>query len=242
MVTTYAYFWPERASVLPFYPRGPGQLITNEAQFAGVALGVAQPDLFIRASIGTPVGIFDRMPDPWHVNPNGLLNMQSGRPAPGHALVEWMPYGQDAPPGHVDLRGLEEAILEPGADFTQWYVPWRLVLDLGLSSGLDTSDAFSRRFASLTQVRYTTVPILLLGAGNGLIRHRARRPRSTCRTSRRRPRTWRSRSWRGSRTWISRTPTTTRRSRRFSAGSTAWYTRPAGNLRGGAPAFRSRRT
>jgi len=44
------------------------------------------------------------------------------------------------------------------------------VLDLGLSSGLDTSDAFSRRFASLTQVRYTTVPVLLLGAGNGLIR------------------------------------------------------------------------
>jgi len=170
VVTTYAYFEPGRASVLPFYPRGPGQPITNEAQFAGSLSDVAQPDLFIRASIGTPVGIFDRMPDPWHVNPNGLLNMQSGRPAPGHALIEWMPYGQDAPPGHVNLRGLEEAILEQGADFTQWYVPWRLVLDLGLSSGLDTSDAFSRRFASLTQVRYTTVPVLLLGAGNGLIR------------------------------------------------------------------------
>jgi len=170
VVTTYAYFWRERASILPFYPRGPGQLIDNEALFAGVLSDQTQPDLFIRASIGSPLGIFDRMPDPWHVNPDGLLNMQSGRPAPGHALVEWMPYGPDAPPGHVDLRGLEEAVLEPGADFTQWYVPWRLVLDLGLAASLDTSDPFARRFASLTQVRYTTVPILLLGAGNGLIR------------------------------------------------------------------------
>ena len=170
VVTLYAYYQASRPSTLPFYPRGPGQPITNEAQFAGALSDLTQPDLFIRASIGTPIGIFNRMPDPWHVNPDGLLDMQSGRPAPGHTLIDWMPYGDNPPAGHVDLRALEAAILEPGADFTQWYVPWRLVLDLGLSSGLDTTDAFSRRFVSLTQVRYTTVPILLLGAGNGLIR------------------------------------------------------------------------
>jgi hypothetical protein len=170
IITTYAYFQPDRASTLPFYPRGAGQAIDNEALFAGVLSDQTQPDLFIRTSIGSPVGVFDRVPDPAHINPNGLLVMPSGRPAPGHALVEWMPYGDDPPPGRVDLRSLETAILEPGADFTQWYVPWRLVLDLGLSSGLDTSDEFSRRFVSLTQVRFTTVPILVLGAGNGLIR------------------------------------------------------------------------
>ena len=170
IITTYAYFWPQRASRLPFYPRGAGQAITNEALLAGVLSDQTQPDLFIRASIGVPVGIFERVPDPWSINRNGLLKMSTGRPAPGRALVEWTPYPKDPPPGHVDLRRLESAILEPGADFTQWYVPWRLVLDLGLSAGLDTSDEFSRGFASLTQVRHTTVPILILGAGQGLIR------------------------------------------------------------------------
>jgi len=58
----------------------------------------------------------------------------------------------------------------PGGDFTEWYMPWRLILDLGLAAQLDTSDAFAREYVSLTQVRYTALPVLIIGAGAGLIR------------------------------------------------------------------------
>jgi hypothetical protein len=49
-------------------------------------------------------------------------------------------------------------------------MPWRLLLDLGLSLGLNTADPFSRRYVSLTQVRYVDLPMLILGAGRGLLR------------------------------------------------------------------------
>jgi len=169
IIALYAYLRPDSASYLPFHPRK-GLPITNEALLAGVLSSQMQPDLFIRASIGVPWGIFRRVPDPAELNRAGLLDLQSGRPAPGEASIRWIPSDQPTPRPRVDLRALEEAILRPGADFTQWYMPWRLFLDLGLAAQLDTSDPFARQYMSLTQVRYISLPLLIIGAGEGLIR------------------------------------------------------------------------
>lgn len=170
VIATYAYLRPQEPSHNPFYPKR-RLPITNEALLGAVLSDRMQPDLFIRASVGRPLGVFPRIPDPANANPGGLLDLEHGRPAPGQTLIRWLPYEPGhAPPGHVDLRALEEAILRPGGDFTQWYMPWRLLLDLGLAIHLDTSDAFARQFLSLTQVRYTTLPVLIIGAGLGLVR------------------------------------------------------------------------
>ncbi|HXX36641.1 MAG TPA: hypothetical protein VEP50_00615 [bacterium] len=169
VIAVYAYLQPDAPSRLPFPPRD-GLAITNEALLGGILSDQTQPDQLVRASVGAPLGIFKRISDPASINPDGLLDLSHGRPAPGHALIEWIPYTRSVPRGRVDLRELATAMLRPGADFTQWYVPWRLVLDLGLAARLDTSDEFARRYASLTQVRYTAIPVLILGAGDGLIR------------------------------------------------------------------------
>jgi hypothetical protein len=171
VITVYAYLRPEERSPLPFHPRD-GLAITNEALLGAVLSDQMQPDLFVRASVGRPLGIFPRIPDPANVNPEGLLDLSRGRPLPGQALIRW-PSSQKrhAPPGHVDLEALEEAILRPGGDFTEWYVPWRLVLDVGLAAHLDTSDEFARQFLSVTQTHYMQLPVLIVGAGRGLVRH-----------------------------------------------------------------------
>ena len=168
-VAVYAYLQPDAPSRLPFYPRN-GLPITNEALLAAVLSDQMQPDIFIRASIGSPLGVFDRMNDPAGIQPGGLLKLSTGRPVAGETLIRWIPYDRSTPRGLVDLRRLEAAILRSEGDFTQWYMPWRLVLDLGLSLGLDTTDEFARRYVSLTQMQYVDLPILLLGAGRGLIR------------------------------------------------------------------------
>ena len=168
-LAVYAYLRPDAPSTIPGYPRN-GLSITNEALLAAILSDQMEPDMFIRASIGSPLGVFDRMPDPANISPNGLLKLSTGRPVPGERLIKWIPYDRSTPRGLVDLRALEAAILRPDGDFTEWYMPWRLVLDLGLSLNLDTSGDFARRYVSLTQVQYVNVPILLLGAGRGLIR------------------------------------------------------------------------
>ncbi|HLY22113.1 MAG TPA: hypothetical protein VKT83_06550 [bacterium] len=168
-VAVYAYLRPDASSRLPGYPRN-GLPITNEALLGAVLSDQMEPDMFIRASIGSPLGSFDRMPDPAGISPNGLLKLSTGRPVPGQTLIQWIPYDRSTPRGLVDLRALEGAILRPDGDFTAWYMPWRLVLDLGLSLNLDTSGEFARQYVSLTQMQYVDLPILLLGAGRGLIR------------------------------------------------------------------------
>jgi len=168
-IAVYAFLQPDAPSRLPGYPRN-GIAITNEALLAAILSDEMEPDIFIRASIGEPLGVFDRMPDPAGIARQGLLKLSTGRPAPGQTLIRWIPYDRSTPRGRVDLRALEAAILRPDGDFTQWYMPWRLVLDLGLSLNLDTSDEFARRYVSLTQMRYVNLPILILGAGRGLIR------------------------------------------------------------------------
>ena len=168
-VAVYAYLRPDAASTIPGYPRN-GLAITNEALLAAILSDQMEPDMFIRASIGSPLGVFDRMPDPANISPTGLLKLSTGRPVAGQSLIQWIPYDRSTPRGLVDLRALEAAILRPDGDFTEWYMPWRLVLDLGLSLNLDTSGEFARRYVSLTQMQYVDVPILLLGAGRGLVR------------------------------------------------------------------------
>ncbi len=168
VIAAYAYLRPDDASYFPFPPRR-GLSITNEALLGAILSDRVQPDLFIRTSVGIPRGIFQRVPDLEGLVPGGLLDLRTGEPVPGDTLIRWVPYGPNTP-GRVDLRMLEEAMMQPHGDFTQWYVPWRLVLDIGLAADLDTSDPFGRRYLSLTQVRYTSLPILIIGAGHGLIR------------------------------------------------------------------------
>ena len=168
-VAVYAYLRPDEPSRLPGHPRN-GLPITNEAVLGAVLSDQMEPDMFIRASIGSPLGIFERMPDPANIAPDGLLKVSTGRPVPGETLIKWIPYDRSTPRGLVDLRALEAAILRPDGDFTEWYMPWRLVLDLGLSLSLDTSGEFARQYVSLTQMQYMDLPILVLGAGRGLIR------------------------------------------------------------------------
>lgn len=174
VIAVYAFLRPEEASYLPFSPRK-GLAISNEALLGAVLSSDMQKDFFIRTSVGVAAGVFPRIPDPAHVNPRGLFDLASGRPIPSERLIRWIPYEERTPRPLVDLQALEAAILQPGADFTQWYTPWRLLLDLGLPNELDTSDPFARQFASLTQVRYTRLPLLIIGGEEGLVR----RPETT---------------------------------------------------------------
>ncbi|HKV44781.1 MAG TPA: hypothetical protein VJT32_08925 [bacterium] len=168
VVSVYAYLKPHDRSYFPFYPRR-GLAITNSALLAAIFSDQMQPDRFVRAAVEGPTGVFKRVDDPTGINPNGLLDLQSGRPAPGHSLIDLSEH--EAQPGvRVHLRQLLDAILRPGGEFTEWYFPWRIVLDLGLADTLDTSDVFSRQYMNLTHVRDTDVPMLIIGAGHGLVR------------------------------------------------------------------------
>ena len=168
IVSVYAYLRPDDASYFPFYPRR-GLAISNEALLAAIFSDQMQPDVFVRASVETPVGVFKRVPDPANINPQGLLDLQSGRPVPGARLIH-MPAADPNPAVRVRIREFTRAILRPGGDFTEWYFPWRIILDLGLAADLDTGDVFARRYMSLSHVAETTLPMLIIGAGRGLIR------------------------------------------------------------------------
>src|SRR5262249_10212634 len=76
----------------------------------------------------------------------------------------------ERPRPRVPIRMLLRAILRPGADFTEWYFPWRLALDLGLAASFEPGDEFAKRYFSLDHVRDTALPMLILGAGQGLVR------------------------------------------------------------------------
>ncbi len=169
VVSVYGYLRPDSASYFPFYPRRFGLQITNEALVAALVSDQMQADRLIRANVEQPIGIFAKVPDRTYINHHGLLDLQSGYPAPGEALIR-LPRPGERPRPRVPIRMLLRAILRPGADFTEWYFPWRLVLDLGLAASLEPGDAFAQRYFSLNRVRDTALPMLILGAGHGLVR------------------------------------------------------------------------
>jgi hypothetical protein len=168
VVSAYALLRPHDASYYPFYPRR-GLHITNEALAAAIFSDQIQPDKLIRANVEVPRGIFATVSDPERINPRGLLDLQSGYPMRGDSLIHLSDEPQGTRPP-VQIRKLLEAILRPGADFTEWYFPWRLALDLGLAASLEPSDAFARQYIRLMHVRETALPMLILGAGHGLVR------------------------------------------------------------------------
>ena len=168
VLCAYAYLRPGEASYFPYYPRR-GLAITNDALLAAVLSDQMQPDLLIRATIPPPLGVFQRVLDPAGLNPRGLFDLQTGQPMPGEPVIRVAPEDPHTPP-RVSLRTLLGAILRPGADFTQWYLPWRLVLDVGLAADLQPSTPFAQQFVGLTHMRDTALPILIVGAGHGLIR------------------------------------------------------------------------
>ncbi|HYM91619.1 MAG TPA: hypothetical protein VEW91_08310 [bacterium] len=167
VVSVYALLRPEAASYFPFFPRR-GLKITNDALAAAIFSDQMQPDALVRAGVELPLGVFDRVSDPAYVNRRGLLDLQSGQPAPGEPLIR-LPRDPDPRP-RVPIRTLLEAILQPGGDFTVWYFPWRLVLDVALVAAIDPHDQFARRYASLTHIGDTRLPMLIVGAGHGLVR------------------------------------------------------------------------
>lgn len=169
VVSVYAFLRPRSASYFPFYPRRLGLRITNEALAAAIFSDQMQPDALIRADVERPIGIFATVTDETGINPRGLLDLQSGYPAAGDALIH-LPDGPQEPRPRVPIRQLLAAILRPGANFTEWYFPWRLVLDLGLAASFEPSDAFARSYIRLTHVRDTRLPMLIIGAGRGLVR------------------------------------------------------------------------
>lgn len=168
VLSVYAYLRPKAASYFPFPPRR-GLRITNEALVAAIFSDEMQPDRLIRANVERPIGVFARFPDPTNINRNGLLDLHSGYPAPGESLIR-LPEGTSTPRPRVSIQKLLSAILLPGGDFTEWYFPWRIVLDLGLASTLAPSDAFAQQYMSLTHVGDTALPMLIIGAGGGLVR------------------------------------------------------------------------
>jgi alpha-beta hydrolase superfamily lysophospholipase len=167
VISVYAFLRPQAASYFPFFPRR-GLRITNEALVAAIFSDQMQPDRLIRAAVEVPLGVFATVKDPAYINHRGLLDLQSGYPARGESLIR-LPDAPQAPRPRVPIRRLLEAILRPGADFTEWYFPWRLVLDLGLAASLEPSEAFARQYFHLTHVRDTALPMLILGAGRGLV-------------------------------------------------------------------------
>jgi hypothetical protein len=169
VLSTYAYLRPGAPSTFPFPPRRFGLRITNEAMVATIVSDQMQPDRLIRANVEVPIGVFARVPDPAYVNPDGLIDLQSGYAARGEDLIR-LPRPGESPTPRVPIRLLLRAILRPGADFTEWYFPWRLVLDLGLAASLEPGDKFAQQYFHLTHVRDTALPMLILGAGHGLVR------------------------------------------------------------------------
>ena len=169
VVSLYGYLRPDTPSYFPFFPRRFGLQITNEALVAALLSDQMQPDRLIRANVEQPIGIFAKVPDHAYINRHGLLDLQSGYPAPGEALIR-LPRPEESPRPRVPIRMLLRAILRPGADFTEWYFPWRLVLDLGLAASLEPGDTFAKRYFSLDHVSDTALPMLILGAGHGLVR------------------------------------------------------------------------
>jgi len=168
VLCVYAFLRPGEASYFPFYPRR-GLAITNDALVAAVLSDQMQPELLIRAAVPTPLGVFQRVLDPAGFNARGLFDLQTGQPAPGEHVIR-LPADDPRQPARVNLPALLAAILRPGADFTQWYLPWRLVLDIGLAADLQPSTTFARQYVGLTHVRDTALPILIIGAGHGIIR------------------------------------------------------------------------
>jgi hypothetical protein len=168
VVSVYALLRPDARSYFPFRPAR-GLRITNEALVAGILSDQMQPDTLVRVGVEQPVGVFTRVPDPAHINLHGLLDLQSGQPAPGESLIH-LPAADSEPRPRVPIRELIEAILRPGGDFTEWYFPWRLLLDVALAAPLDPDDSFASRYFSLTHVGDTRLPMLIFGAGHGLVR------------------------------------------------------------------------
>src|SRR2546422_6490282 len=150
VVSAYAFLRPDARSYFPF-PPGRGLRITNAALVAGILSDQMQPDTLVRVGVEQPVGVFARVPDPAHINPHGLLDLQSRQPAPRETGIPLPPAAAARRP-RVPVRELIEAILRPGGDFTEWYFPWRLLLDVALAAPLDPEDSFASRYFSLTHV------------------------------------------------------------------------------------------
>lgn len=165
LAATYA---PEARFVLP------NEVLRSVPVSNVAALGITLDDetqvsYTLRARVGRPAGTFDRVRDPRGLNRTGFIVVPTLRPLPGSALVGWTPYDRMTPPELVDLREVAEAVVTPLDDFTEWYTPWRLLLDVAFATNGGT--AVTRHFP-LTRQRQVNRPLIAIGAGVGFVRER----------------------------------------------------------------------
>ncbi len=161
-----ARFRPNERASLPIAPTYPLPL-TNEAA-VGMALDDnAQLNFALRARLGLPDGAFTLAPDPFGRS-RGLVVLSSLRPHPGRELVGWRNGPEVGEP--TDLRELVFAALDEERDFSEWYFPLRLLLDVAAVVRMEPSP-LTRRIGRVGPPRTVEVPMLSIGAGQGILRH-----------------------------------------------------------------------
>ncbi|MCS7173446.1 MAG: lysophospholipase [Armatimonadetes bacterium] len=161
-----ARFRPQERSGLPIAPTYPMPL-TNEAALGMSLDDNAQRNFALRLRLGLPDGTFELAPDP-SGRSRGLVVLSSLRPHPGRELVGWRNGPEVGEP--TDLRELASAAVDEETDFSEWYFPLRLLLDVAVEVRMETPS----RVPGIGRVRSPDtldLPMLSVGAGQGLLRH-----------------------------------------------------------------------
>jgi hypothetical protein len=161
-----ARFRPQERAALPVAPTYPLPL-TNEAALGMSLDDNAQPNFALRARLGLPDGVFELAPDPFGRS-RGLVVLSSLRPHPGRELVGWRNGPEVGEP--TDLRELASAAVDEEVDFSEWYFPLRLLLDVAVAVRMDPSPLV-RGIGRVRPPKTLNVPMLSIGAGQGILRH-----------------------------------------------------------------------
>jgi hypothetical protein len=68
----------------------------------------------------------------------------------------------------TDLQDLIRAAVDEDTDMSEWYCPLRLVLDVAANLGMDGTP-LARRIASVVRNHEVALPMLSIGAGQGIL-------------------------------------------------------------------------
>lgn len=162
-----ARFRPGERASFPLLPTWP-MPVTNEAAFAMLADDNTNANFASRARLGLPDGVYTLFSDPAGRNPNGLIPHGTVEPHPGRSLVGWRPAVDT---GEItDLRDVIQAAVDEVTDMGEWYFPLRLALDVAANLTMD-ANPFARRIASVLHNREVSLPMLSIGAGQGILHH-----------------------------------------------------------------------
>ncbi|MDR7439280.1 MAG: hypothetical protein QN181_05215 [Armatimonadota bacterium] len=161
-----ARFRPQERASFPLAPTYPMPL-TNEAALGMSLDDNAQRNFALRSRLGLPDGTFELVPDP-SGRSRGLVVLSSLRPHPGRELVGWRNGPDVGEP--TDLRELSSVGVDEETDFSEWYFPLRLLLDVAVTVRMEPSP----RVPDIGRIRppgTLDLPMLSVGAGQGILRH-----------------------------------------------------------------------